>query len=103
MRVVNPVTIEPQHLEDRYPWRTHIRAAIRFGPRRTKPRGSTRNVLTPHGATVVCVRMADAGDAMPRSLVERIDQRYDAVCGSGLRGQPLSATLIARYASASGR
>jgi hypothetical protein len=73
VRVVNPVTIEPQHLEDRDPWRTHMRAAIRVGPRCTNPHGSARNILTPQCATAVCVRMADAGDAMPRSLVERID------------------------------
>jgi hypothetical protein len=73
VRVVNPVTIEPQYLEDRDPWRTHMRAAIRVGPRCTDPHGSARNILTPQGATAVCVRMADAGDATPRSLVERID------------------------------
>jgi hypothetical protein len=38
------------------------------------PCGPTRDIFTPHCTAAACgIRMADAGDAMPRSLVERLD------------------------------
>ena len=90
-RVVNPVTIETQHLEDGDPYRTHMRRPRhRFGSCFRRPQYTTS------------VGEDDACGAMPEVELtkQRFRQRLDATRASGTcRWRP----IVRRHISASGR